>query len=81
MTHLKEWSLESNAIEKTIDFSSFKQAIDFINKLAEIAEKHNHHPSLLLVHNTLRITLTTHKENSLTETDFEVAEEIDRIEV
>ncbi len=79
MTALKNWALDSDSIIKDKTFMDFKEAVDFVNKVAEIAEKHNHHPSILINYNNVRISLTTHSVKGLTSKDFEVAEEIDKL--
>lgn len=79
MTKLRNWALEGSSIVKDRVFRDFKEAIEFVNKVAEIAEKHNHHPSIVISYNIVRLTLTTHEAKGLTVKDFEVAEEIDKI--
>jgi len=80
MQGLQDWALEGQAIVKDLHFQGgFKEAMVFVNKVAEIAEKHNHHPTILIEYNYVRLTLTTHSSNSLTHLDFLVAEDIDKI--
>ena len=79
MRSLKEWSLEEEMIVNEIEFNNFKEAICFVNDVAEIAEKYNHHPDILIKYNVVKVTLTTHSEKCLTEKDFDVAEEIDKL--
>ncbi|MBI2451905.1 4a-hydroxytetrahydrobiopterin dehydratase [Candidatus Pacearchaeota archaeon] len=81
MQDLSNWSIEENgnAIVKDLSFSNFKESIDFVNKVAEVAEKHSHHPDIIVNYNTVRLSLTTHSLNSLTKKDFEVAREIDKL--
>ena len=78
MSKLDNWALEGNAITKDFRFGTFKGALDFINKIGEVAEKLNHHPDITLSNNIVRLSLTTHSENGLTSMDFELAEEIDK---
>lgn len=77
MNELKGWSLEGDSISKEIKFASFREAIDYVNKISEIAEQKNHHPDILITYDIVRLVLTTHHENGLTEKDFEVAKMID----
>jgi 4a-hydroxytetrahydrobiopterin dehydratase len=82
LSRLEGWSIEDNgrAIEKNLSFKNFKEAIAFINKMAEIAEREGHHPDLNLYgYNNLRIKLTTHSVSGLTSKDFGIAEKIDSI--
>ena len=80
MEKLNNWALEGTSIVKDATFPDFKQALTFVNNVAEIAERHHHHPSIILDANFVRLTLTTHSEHTLTDKDFLVAEEIDKID-
>tara|TARA_Y100000034_G_scaffold132001_1_gene193967 strand:+ start:5629 stop:5904 length:276 start_codon:yes stop_codon:yes gene_type:complete len=79
MGKLKDWSLESSAISKEFGFGSFSAALEFVNKVAEIAEAEQHHPDIFLSGVKVRLILTTHSEKGLTEKDFSIAEKIDRL--
>ncbi|MBI4918558.1 4a-hydroxytetrahydrobiopterin dehydratase, partial [archaeon] len=60
-------------------FEDFKQAISFVNKVAEISEQENHHPDIQINYNLVRITLWTHAISGLSENDFILAAKIDGI--
>ena len=79
MIEIRDWSLESNSITKDFSFNNFRESLDFVNKVGETAEEHNHHPDILVSYNIVRLTLTTHSEKGLTKRDFELAKEIDKI--
>lgn len=82
MKEVDGWGLEGmNAITKEFVFKDFKESMVFVNKVAEIAETHNHHPSVMIDYNAVRLTLTTHDAHSLTDKDFNVAKEIDKIHI
>ena len=79
---LSDWNLEDNgkSIIKNFKFNNFKEAVDFINKISEVAETENHHPDIKLYdYSKIEIKLTTHSVKGLTEKDFKVAFEIDNI--
>ena len=79
---LDNWSLEDmgNSISRVFEFSNFKEAVDFINKIAELAEEEGHHPDISLYnYNKLRVKLSTHAVKGLTEKDFKVASGIDKV--
>jgi 4a-hydroxytetrahydrobiopterin dehydratase len=62
------------------EFKDFKEVIAFINKVADIAEAEGHHPDLLLFGwNKLKISLSTHSIDGLSENDFILASKIDQI--
>ena len=75
------WSREGQAIVRELKFADFAGAIAFVNLVAELAERANHHPDML-VHgwNRVRLTLSTHSQGGLTEADFALADEIDRLQ-
>ena len=82
LTQTKDWNLVNNAIEKNYKLKDFKQAIEFINKVAEIAEAENHHPDILLWNwNNVKLTLSTHAVKGLSKNDFVLASKIDKIEL
>lgn len=81
MGKLDGWSLEGNVIVKERFFDNFKDSMVFVNKVGEIAEGKNHYPEILIASGIVQVTLTNRKEGGLTEMDFEVAEEIDKIKL
>lgn len=78
------WTLfrgQSSAIHrlrKQFKFKHFKEAMVFVNKIAEIAEAEGHHPDISLSYNKVRIDLYTHAVKGLSENDFILAAKIDR---
>lgn len=79
LEELNGWSLRGNSIEKTYEFDNFLESIEFINKIAPLAESQNHHPDIDIRYNKVIITLSTHSENGLTEKDFNLAQGIDKM--
>lgn len=75
-----DWSRAGEAIVYERKLADFAAAIAFVNAVADLAERANHHPDIL-VHgwNRVRLTLSTHSEGGLTEADFELAARIDRL--
>ncbi len=79
---VKDWKLVSDTIEKNYKFKDFRQAIEFINKVADAADAENHHPDILLWSwNNVKLTLTTHAARVLSEKDFALASKIDQIKL
>jgi 4a-hydroxytetrahydrobiopterin dehydratase len=73
-----DWRREGEAIVREYKLADFAAAIAFINRVAEVAERANHHPDILLHGwNKVRLELSTHSEGGLTEADFALAAEID----
>jgi len=75
-----KWNaVNEHHIVRTYTFPDFKQALDFVNRVGEVAEKQGHHPDILLAWGKAEITLWTHKINGLTESDFIMAAKIDQL--
>src|SRR5687768_11411686 len=68
-----EWKRAEKSIEREFKFKNFVQAMQFVNKVAEVAEEEGHHPDILIHYNIVKINLWTHAVNGLTENDFIVA--------
>lgn len=73
------WLYKGVSIEQEFNFKDFKHAFEFMTSVAAIAEKLNHHPNWTNVYNKVTIALSTHDAGGLTELDFELAIEIDQI--
>jgi 4a-hydroxytetrahydrobiopterin dehydratase len=75
-----DWTREGDSIVREWKLPDFATAIAFVNRVADLAERANHHPDIL-VHgwNHVRLTLSTHSQGGLTEADFELAARIDRL--
>jgi 4a-hydroxytetrahydrobiopterin dehydratase len=80
MKGLPFWSLDGNKIVREISAANFVAIIGIVNAIAVLAEKHDHHPDMLIYGwNKLRITLSTHDRGGLTEFDFKLAIEIENL--
>src|SRR5690348_1386879 len=79
---VKNWEVinDEKAITKTFTLKNFSGAVDFINKIKDIAESEGHHPDLNLHdYKQLTVTLSTHAINGLSINDFILAAKIDQI--
>lgn len=79
LKRVRDWSHAGKAIHRKYTFKSFMLAIDFVNKIAEAAEKAGHHPDITINYNTVTISLSTHSEGGVTDRDFALARQIDEI--
>ena len=75
------WKLKGKYILRTFTFEEFIQAIEFINKVAGIAETQNHHPEIKNNYTSVQIKMTTHDANGITKKDFALAIAIDQIQL
>jgi 4a-hydroxytetrahydrobiopterin dehydratase len=73
-----EWKREGEQIVRDWRLPDFRAAIDFVNRVADVAEEANHHPDII-VHgwNKVRLSVTNHSAGGLTEADFALATKID----
>ncbi len=60
-------------------FKNFKEAMLFVNKVASIANKEDHHPNIFIAYNKVSITCTTHVIGGLSENDFIIAAKIEKL--
>lgn len=70
----KGWALKGRLIRTgTLDFDTFPTAIRFVDRLAAIAERENHHPEILISWRRVRLELTTHDAGGVTRLDIRMA--------
>lgn len=74
-----EWKLKGDRITRTFRFGSFLEAFGWMSSVAPVAEKLNHHPEWSNVYSKVEVELTTHDVGGLSERDFELAAEMDRL--
>jgi 4a-hydroxytetrahydrobiopterin dehydratase len=79
MLRLRGWSQEGGAISRTLRFRNFKESMAFVDNVAELAEREQHHPDIHIEYDKVRLVLSTHSAGGLTEKDFAMAEAIDRL--
>ncbi|MBI2339633.1 MAG: 4a-hydroxytetrahydrobiopterin dehydratase [Deltaproteobacteria bacterium] len=66
-------------LEKEYPFKGFRPALDFTNKVGEMAEGQGHHPDIHLAWGKVKIVIWTHKIDGLTESDFIFAAKADEL--
>ena len=75
------WRRDGDAITRTFTFNGFKGAMAFVGRVAEAANAANHHPDIHVErYRSVRIVLTTHATNGITDADVELARRIDDLE-
>lgn len=73
--------INEQSLERQFKFPDFRHALEFTNRVGGIAEDQGHHPDIYLTYGEVRIQLSTHKVNGLTESDFILAAKIDDLNV
>jgi 4a-hydroxytetrahydrobiopterin dehydratase len=75
-----QWNvINEHHITRKFTFPDFKQALDFVNRVGDVAEQQGHHPDILLTWGKAEITMWTHKIDGLTQSDFIMAAKIDKL--
>jgi 4a-hydroxytetrahydrobiopterin dehydratase len=78
LDELGDWEREENEIHKVYEFDDFASAIKFVNDVAKMADRYDHHPDMLISYNKVKLTLSTHSEGGLTSLDFDLANDIEQ---
>ena len=77
---LQAWQVvDEHHLQKTYNFKDFREALDFVNRVGELAEGQGHHPDICFGWGKAEITIWTHKIDGLTESDFILAAKIDKL--
>ncbi len=76
---LEGWERKGKALRRNFRFEDFVASVDFVNRIVPVAEDLGHHPDLAVSWNEVAVAITTHSEGALTERDFTLASEIDRL--
>ncbi|MET0151943.1 MAG: 4a-hydroxytetrahydrobiopterin dehydratase [Candidatus Binatia bacterium] len=79
LSTLDGWLLQGKTIEKKCRFADFREAIGSVNRVADLAEVEDHHPDILIHYREVALVLWTHAAGGLTERDFKLAAEINRV--
>jgi 4a-hydroxytetrahydrobiopterin dehydratase len=76
-----EWSIEEagKRLVRRFEFEDFRKAMEFVNRVADLAEAQGHHPDIAIHWNKVELVLWTHKIGGLHENDFILAAKIDRL--
>ena len=74
---LPKWQIEEGKLVRDYAFADFAAAIEFVNKVATIAESANHHPDIDIRYNQVRLGLISHDSGGLTKRDVKLAARID----
>jgi 4a-hydroxytetrahydrobiopterin dehydratase len=72
-------TVNEHHLEREFKFPNFLQALQFTNRVGELAEAQNHHPDIYLAWGKVKLTLWTHKIDGLTESDFIFAAKVDQL--
>lgn len=79
LSELEGWEMHGHEIVKEFQFGNFKEAMEFVQKVGEEAEREHHHPDINIKYNKVELRLTTHDANGLTYKDFKLARIIEQL--
>lgn len=79
LQQLNDWQLQDKQINKTYHFKNYYQTMAFVNAVAWISHREDHHPDMLVGYNQCAISYITHAIGGLSENDFICAAKIDAL--
>jgi len=79
LAQVRGWSQRGKWITKELKLKNFVTAMDFVNRVAELAEAEGHHPDIHIHYNVVRFDIWTHAIDGLSENDFILAAKIDAL--
>jgi 4a-hydroxytetrahydrobiopterin dehydratase len=74
---LPGWSRRGDVLTRMYTFRNFTHAMEFVNRVAGLAEAANHHPDIDIRYSKVTLTLSTHDAGGITSNDLELAKAID----
>lgn len=77
LRQLPGWERAGAEITRTYRFRDFREALAFVNRVGELAERAGHHPDIDIRYSAVTLALTTHDAGGLSAKDFELARAID----
>ncbi len=77
---LEGWGYDGSSIVLTRKFPGFMESIDFVNRVAPLAEEANHHPDITINYNRVTLALSTHSEGGVTQKDLDLARRINQLQ-
>ncbi len=84
MKHLKlyekqTWTEKEDQLYRKFEFASFSEAFSFMKRVADLAERADHHPTWKGTERVVEIWLSTHSKGKVTQRDLDLAREIDKV--
>lgn len=79
MRFMADWIEKDDALERTMELPSFRAAIEFVNRVAAVAEKANHHPDISISYKKVTLRWTSHDAGGITDRDRDLAAQTDAL--
>ena len=77
---LPEWALDDGKLIRFWTHATFLDAIAFVQRVAQLAEQHNHHPDIDIRYNRVKLALVSHDAGGITQRDARMARELSRLQ-
>ena len=75
---LPGWEFKTDTLAKLFRFKEFMEGIDFVNRVAQIAEAGDHHPDIHINYTRVTFVCSTHTDGGVTEKDIKLARQIEQ---
>ena len=79
LSHAEGWEVAGDRLTKSFQFTDHYQVMAFVNAIAWISHREDHHPELLVGYNTCTVRYNTHSVGGLSENDFICAAKVDQL--
>jgi 4a-hydroxytetrahydrobiopterin dehydratase len=73
------YAVIKGALQRSYEFRDFAEALAFVNRVGELAERENHHPDIEIHWNRVTLRWWTHVKDAVTERDYELAEKTNSV--
>ena len=73
------WELKDGKIVKSFQFASFMNAIEFVDEIAKVAERLDHHPIITINWKSVKLSLKSFDIDAITKRDIGLAKEIEKV--
>ncbi len=80
LASLPGWQQSGKSIERSYKFPDFIAAMAFVNRIADVAEKANHHPDIAIHYNQVTLSLWSHDSGGVTKRDLKMAGTINALQ-
>lgn len=77
--HTHGWGFQDNTIRRQFQFPTFRAAVAFVNRVADLAEAADHHPDITITYTKILLVLSSHDEGGVTQKDIDLARQIDAV--
>ena len=75
----KNWGDSDEKLERTFKFKDFNESMDFVNKVAKIAEEQQNHPDIEIKYDNVKISITDHEKGGVSDKCHKLVKSIDKI--